>query len=616
MDKNFIYPSSSKINKGITLIALVVTIVVLLILAGVSISLLSGENGIIKQAVKSKDTSEYEQLKELVGTKITQKNMEFAESIEPYLRNLENEHQGIIVEKVADDTYYVTKGKATVTVYEDKDTKGTIADEKIELWDGTEKSPEFKEFNWYIYTPSQLKFLATYVNNGNTLTANQEELLTAAGYNPSDVTMTEDTVIYLMNDLDLGARASEGNWETTEIEEKLKWISIGDSSANQLLGTFEGNNNTIRGVYVNKDNYFGGIFGNSRTIKNLTIKNSYIKGYTCTGGIVGVLRKGTLENCHNINTTVILSDGIYNMVGGIAGAAESETIVKGCTNTGNIIGYGSNSNGQSSIGGIIGNLYVNAKIENCENGGTITATGALVGGLVGQVGTSSTVNNCNNKGKVTGDGMAVGGVIGSLGASAILNNCNNEATVKGYYVTGGVVGNLGTYSTVNNCNNTGEVEGNDERTGGVAGSANHSTTISNCSNTATVTGGDYCTGGIVGVMCQEEEVSNSKVEKCYNSGDVKGVYTTGGIVGELAGDIGQGTVIKCYNKGKVTGTDELGAIIGFQNTTTGNTLNNLYYLSSVGVGAIEGEDDTSKNIMSTTEDIKTYKEFLTWIESK
>lgn len=43
-----------KNNKGITLIALVVTIVVLLILAGVSISMLTGENGIIKQAEMAK----------------------------------------------------------------------------------------------------------------------------------------------------------------------------------------------------------------------------------------------------------------------------------------------------------------------------------------------------------------------------------------------------------------------------------------------------------------------------------------------------------------------------------------------------------------------------------
>lgn len=45
-------------NGGITLIALVVTIVVLLILAGVSISMLAGENGIITQAQKSKEETE------------------------------------------------------------------------------------------------------------------------------------------------------------------------------------------------------------------------------------------------------------------------------------------------------------------------------------------------------------------------------------------------------------------------------------------------------------------------------------------------------------------------------------------------------------------------------
>ena len=40
---------------GITLIALVVTIVVLLILAGVSILMLTGENGIITQSSKAKE---------------------------------------------------------------------------------------------------------------------------------------------------------------------------------------------------------------------------------------------------------------------------------------------------------------------------------------------------------------------------------------------------------------------------------------------------------------------------------------------------------------------------------------------------------------------------------
>ena len=40
-------------NRGITLIALVITIIVLLILAGVSIAMLSGDNNIFKQATKS-----------------------------------------------------------------------------------------------------------------------------------------------------------------------------------------------------------------------------------------------------------------------------------------------------------------------------------------------------------------------------------------------------------------------------------------------------------------------------------------------------------------------------------------------------------------------------------
>ena len=42
-------------NEGITLIALVVTIIVLLILAGISISMLSGDNGILQRAAEAKE---------------------------------------------------------------------------------------------------------------------------------------------------------------------------------------------------------------------------------------------------------------------------------------------------------------------------------------------------------------------------------------------------------------------------------------------------------------------------------------------------------------------------------------------------------------------------------
>ena len=45
-------------NSGITLIALVITIIVLLILAGVSIAMLTGQNGILTQASNAKRATE------------------------------------------------------------------------------------------------------------------------------------------------------------------------------------------------------------------------------------------------------------------------------------------------------------------------------------------------------------------------------------------------------------------------------------------------------------------------------------------------------------------------------------------------------------------------------
>ena len=42
-------------EKGITLIALVITIIILLILAGISIAMLTGDNGILTKASNSKE---------------------------------------------------------------------------------------------------------------------------------------------------------------------------------------------------------------------------------------------------------------------------------------------------------------------------------------------------------------------------------------------------------------------------------------------------------------------------------------------------------------------------------------------------------------------------------
>lgn len=60
-------------QKGITLIALVVTIIILLILAGVTISTLTGEDGTIINANKASDETKkgnYQEELELIGIRL------------------------------------------------------------------------------------------------------------------------------------------------------------------------------------------------------------------------------------------------------------------------------------------------------------------------------------------------------------------------------------------------------------------------------------------------------------------------------------------------------------------------------------------------------------------
>ncbi len=57
-------------NKGITLIALIITIIVLLILAGISIAMLTGENGILTQAQNAKNEMTKKEAKERITLEV------------------------------------------------------------------------------------------------------------------------------------------------------------------------------------------------------------------------------------------------------------------------------------------------------------------------------------------------------------------------------------------------------------------------------------------------------------------------------------------------------------------------------------------------------------------
>ena len=70
-----------KNNKGITLIALVITIIVLLILAGVSIAMLTGKNGILTQAGNAQKATREAEIKEAISLAVSTVNADLADNI-------------------------------------------------------------------------------------------------------------------------------------------------------------------------------------------------------------------------------------------------------------------------------------------------------------------------------------------------------------------------------------------------------------------------------------------------------------------------------------------------------------------------------------------------------
>lgn len=80
-----------KTNKGITLIALVITIIVLLILAAIGIAVLTGENGLIAKAINAKKETQiqaYNEKIELIRNDLRLQNPNFES---PTLDQLKNE---------------------------------------------------------------------------------------------------------------------------------------------------------------------------------------------------------------------------------------------------------------------------------------------------------------------------------------------------------------------------------------------------------------------------------------------------------------------------------------------------------------------------------------------
>lgn len=120
-----------KNNKGITLVALVVTIIVLLILASVSINLVLGDNGIITRAKLASNQTEDGKIIEDISLKLSEIVMEKKSGIRDYILNNMSEADNLFEEM----GYSLEIGKDIIISANGKDfvlkEDGTL--EKIEL---------------------------------------------------------------------------------------------------------------------------------------------------------------------------------------------------------------------------------------------------------------------------------------------------------------------------------------------------------------------------------------------------------------------------------------------------------------------------------------------------
>lgn len=155
-------------------------------------------------------------------------------------------------------------------------------------------------------------------------------------------------------------------------------------------GIFDGNDCSIINLNMTESGKGGGLFSVvSGTVKNLTVYGNVKGDDLMTGGIVGWLYQGTLENC--INYVNVISSA-SSETGAMIGTCQLGTVIN-CSNHGSVVGI-------DSVGGIAGKA--SGTLTNCQNYGSVSGCTNL-GGIYGSVHSSGTpvLTDCNDSGTIS-----------------------------------------------------------------------------------------------------------------------------------------------------------------------------------------------------------------------
>ena len=234
------------------------------------------------------------------------------------------------------------------------------------------------------------------------------------------------------------------------------WLPIGPDNARPFRGVFDGQGNTISGIFIDSDSMYLGLFGyvqDNGHIKDVYITDSFITSTNASdsaavGSIAGYLI-GQITQVKSDAKVVSAAANCGGIVGRFDGTS-AKTISK-CWFNGEVL------SSSSYCGGIVGRVARgNKTISNCLNTGIINNTynktsavytAGICGGLVGAGTTATiTVSNCVNEGTITVESkmLTEGKYAGTVVGNTVNTKTSNVDTIT--------LSNLYTTKYVNNGN--------------------------------------------------------------------------------------------------------------------------------------------------------------------
>jgi len=196
------------------------------------------------------------------------------------------------------------------------------------------------------------------------------------------------------------------------------WKPIGTYEGYDFRGHFDGNYHTVRGLYINADEYkFVGLFGwiSGGTVINLGVEGD-VYGDENVGGLAGNFGfKSLILNCY-----AAVNVGGGWSTGGLAGSISNGSSVINCYATGSVSALG-------SVGGLAGAISYDCSVTNCYAANSVHCIyGNMTGGIAGYfsgIDTRSKIENCVALNPSVSEGGAfVGRVIGLSTNGTLTNN--------------------------------------------------------------------------------------------------------------------------------------------------------------------------------------------------